>query len=205
MLLSTLFCFTGAALAIPAPSNSSRSCKVTPFDSEWPSIAEWNSLNSSIGGRLLQTTPVASSCWTANPFGSQVPCDIVDANWTNSKFHASLPESVGAPIFANNSCLPPDGNGFLESKGCHLGGLPSYIVNATTEQQVATAMKWAAKRNMRIVVKGTGHELNGRQVESLFLPDSSLLTLVAGRPAPTLCQSGLANSTISAAIDLSPC
>lgn len=172
MLLSTFSFFTGAVLAIPAPSNSSRSCKITPFDSEWPSIAEWNSSNSSIGSKLLQTMPVASSCWSGNPFGSQIPCDIVNANWTSSKFHASLPESIGAPIFANNSCLPPDGSGYLKSKGCSLGGLPSYIVNATTEQQVATAMKWAAERNMRIVVKGTGHELNGRQVNCRFLQDT---------------------------------
>lgn len=72
------------------------------------------------------------------------------------------PESVGATLFANNSCLPPTADGFLLSQGCRLGGLPSYIVNATTDEQIATAMKWAASRNIRIVVKGTGHDLSGR-------------------------------------------
>lgn len=45
-----------------------------------------------------------------------------------------------------------------------MGGLPSYIVNATSAKQVATATKWAADRDIRIVVKGTGHDLNGRYV-----------------------------------------
>jgi len=42
--------------------------------------------------------------------------------------------------------------------------LPQYIVNATEEGDVAAAMKWAVERNVRIVVKGTGHDLNGRYV-----------------------------------------
>lgn len=51
-----------------------------------------------------------------------------------------------------------------EKQGCTIGGLPQYIVNATEEVDVAFAMKWAAERNIRIVVKGTGHDLNGRYV-----------------------------------------
>jgi FAD/FMN-containing dehydrogenase len=42
--------------------------------------------------------------------------------------------------------------------------MPQYIVNATTEEQIATALNWAATRNIRVVVKGTGHDLNGRYV-----------------------------------------
>jgi len=45
--------------------------------------------------------------------------------------------------------------------------LPQYIVNATEEVDVAAAMKWAVERNVRIVVKGTGHDLNGRYVFSV--------------------------------------
>lgn len=155
-------CFLGASFALPTTTNSTRSCKVTPSDPEWPSSLEWSALNSSIGGTLFQTVPVASSCWAGNPFNSQFSCNTVNPNWTNSKFHASLPESIGATIFANDSCLPTQGDGYIKSRGCELGGLPAYVVNATSEEQVATAMKWAADRDIRIVVKGTGHELAGR-------------------------------------------
>jgi FAD/FMN-containing dehydrogenase len=44
--------------------------------------------------------------------------------------------------------------------------LPRYIVNATRLEHISEAMKWASQRNIRIVVKGTGHDLNGRYVIS---------------------------------------
>jgi FAD/FMN-containing dehydrogenase len=51
---------------------------------------------------------------------------------------------------------------YSKKQGCTIGALPQYIVNATEAADVALAMKWAADRNIRIVVKGTGHDLNGR-------------------------------------------
>lgn len=153
MLLQT---FVGSALATQ--------CKTTPMDDHWPSPDDWQTLNSSIKGALLSTTPAPSSCYAGNPFGSSFDCNVTISNWTSGIFHASLPESIGSPLFANNSCIPPGADGYQESAGCHLGGLPSHIVNATTNEQVATAAAWAAERNIRIVVKGTGHDLNGRHV-----------------------------------------
>ncbi|KAF2214275.1 hypothetical protein CERZMDRAFT_95552 [Cercospora zeae-maydis SCOH1-5] len=54
----------------------------------------------------------------------------------------------------------------------NLGGLPSYILNATMESQVAIATKWAAERNIRIatVVATTGEVLitNLVQNQDLF-------------------------------------
>ncbi|KAM3421970.1 hypothetical protein BST61_g2347 [Cercospora zeina] len=146
--------FVGSALAAQ--------CKTTPRDDNWPCLEEWQALNRSIDRALLSTSPAPSSCYAGNPFVSSFSCNVTISNWTSGIFHASLPESIGAPLFANNSCLPPGADGYLESSGCHLGGLPSYIVNATTESQVAIAAKWAAERNIRLVVKGTGHDLNGR-------------------------------------------
>ncbi|PPJ59291.1 hypothetical protein CBER1_04209 [Cercospora berteroae] len=151
MLLQT---FVGSVLATQ--------CKTTPMDDDWPGINERQALNESINGTLLSTTPAPSSCYAGNPFGSPFDCNFTISNWTSGIFHASLPESIGSPLFANNSCIPPGAHGYRESAGCHLGGLPSYIVNATTNEQVATAAAWAAERNIRIVVKGTGHDLNGR-------------------------------------------
>ncbi|KAK1140329.1 hypothetical protein N8T08_010465 [Aspergillus melleus] len=76
-------------------------------------------------------------------------------------------------MYANNSCLPPGVAGYSKEKGCSIGGLPQYIVNATSEQHVATAMKWASDKNIRIVVKGSGHDLGGRSTGAFAL---SILT-----------------------------
>jgi hypothetical protein len=137
-------------------------CKTIPSDSDWPSDDEWAALNESIDGTLIKTLPVASSCWPENPFNSTVSCEVVKTNWTLAAFHSEFPESIDYPIYANNSCLPPGATGYDEKRGCSLGGLPEYVVNATSKEHVATAMKWASQRNLRITVKGTGHDLNGR-------------------------------------------
>ncbi|KAM3456253.1 hypothetical protein MY3296_001850 [Beauveria thailandica] len=154
--------FLTLSLALSVQATARPRCKTTPSDAAWPSLEEWSVLNKSINGNLIQTVPVASSCWPGNPFHSTLSCDVVKANWTSGQFHAGLAESIDYPLYSNNSCLPPGASGYTETAGCRLGGLPEFIVNATSASQVATAMKWAAMRNIRIVVKGTGHDLNGR-------------------------------------------
>ncbi|KAI1024240.1 hypothetical protein LB504_005371 [Fusarium proliferatum] len=158
-LLALLLC--SAALA---SSTATRGCKLSPFDGTWPIDAEWAALNDSISGSLIKTRPAASSCYNTNPFNAPLNCNIVETNWTQSTFHANLPESISSPLYANNSCLPPGAPGYNKTAGCHVGGYPSYIVNATSDEQIALAVKWASERNIRIVVKGTGHDLSGRLV-----------------------------------------
>lgn len=137
-------------------------CKTSPRDLNWPSTDEWHALNHTLQGTLLRTSPAASSCYPDNPFQSPTNCTDVENHWTYASYHAAWPESIDYPIYTNNSCLPPSAIGYTKSRGCTIGGLPQYIVNATTEMQVATAMRWASQRNIRIIVKGTGHDLNGR-------------------------------------------
>lgn len=149
------------ALDIVANSSSSSPCKVTPSDEEWPSDSDWAKLNQTIQGALIQTSPAALQCYS-NSSESGLSCSYVEENWGYSAFHAAVPESIDYPIWANNSCLPPNATGYTENAGCQVGGYPSYIVNATTNQQIATALEWAAARNIRVVVKNTGHDLNGR-------------------------------------------
>jgi hypothetical protein len=153
-----------AALSLAITASASPACKVTPHDAEWPTQSEWASLNSSIDHKLLNTVPVASSCWNGNPFGSPVNCSNVKSDWENASWQSRFPESIDYPIFANNSCLPPDTSGYVKDRGCSIGGMPQYILNATSEEQIATALKWAAAHNIRVVIKGTGHDLNGRYV-----------------------------------------
>ncbi|KXH29855.1 FAD-dependent monooxygenase [Colletotrichum nymphaeae SA-01] len=136
-------------------------CKTTPYDTTWPSDSDWTALNQSVGGALIKTRPVASSCYDGNPFSSTLTCDTVDDGWSSSAFHAGLPESIDYPFWANNSCVPPSDYAY-RNDGCKLGGLPEFILNATTAEQVATAVRWASARNIRIIAKGTGHDLNGR-------------------------------------------
>lgn len=63
-----------------------------------------------------------------------------------------------APWFANQSCDP-----FTDrSKPCTLGNYASYAVNATTPEHVRAAVLFAQLRNIRFVVRNTGHDYLGR-------------------------------------------
>jgi hypothetical protein len=160
--------FLSLLLALTSVSLASPDCKISPASPSWPSDDEWGALNRSIGGVLIKTAPVASSCYPGNPFNSPENCTDIQDKWSYAAFHAALPESVDFPIWTNNSCLPDGVTGYTEEKGCSIGGLPQYIVNATTENHISKAMKWASQRNIRIVVKGTGHDLSGRYVTSVI-------------------------------------
>ncbi|RMJ21281.1 Berberine and berberine like protein [Aspergillus sp. HF37] len=163
-----LFLFL-ATLSLSAATSANATCKVSPNDVTWPSTEEWTALNRSIEGTLIKTAPAASSCYPGNPFGSNENCTEVTRHWPYAAYHAMWPESIDYSIYANHSCLPPGVDGYTEGKGCSTGGLPQYIVNASTERQIATAMKWASERGIRITVKGTGHDLNGRSTGAYAL------------------------------------
>lgn len=49
--------------------------------------------------------------------------------------------------------------------GCGIGRYPAYVVNATEEWHIKAALKFAAERNLRVVVKNTGHNFQGRYVD----------------------------------------
>ncbi|CAG8009588.1 unnamed protein product [Penicillium salamii] len=167
LMLQYLNFFPVAFLVLTATAK--QICKVSPSDLSWPSQDAWNSLNQSIQGTLIRTAPVGSSCYSGNPFNSPENCTVVKNHWSSAAYHAAWPESIDYSIYANNSCLPPGVDGYSAGKDCSIGGLPQYIVNASTEHQVATAMKWASHRDIRIVVKGTGHDLGGRSTGAFAL------------------------------------
>lgn len=150
------------SLAICSSPGTTLVCKSAPVDFDWPQTWEWKALNHTLGGALLQTRPVASACYPGNPFNSTLSCSEVEDRWNSTYFHATLPESVDASIWTNNSCVPPGIEGHIEGNPCTLGAYPAYIVNATSDQIISYAMRWASRRNIRIIVKGTGHDLDGR-------------------------------------------
>ncbi|ORX94884.1 hypothetical protein BCR34DRAFT_594304 [Clohesyomyces aquaticus] len=157
---------TTAAFVVAAPH---RDCKCTPDEPCWPRPDEWKSLNSTLGGRLIRSVPPASVCYKNQPNYNEAQCEFVRSQWYNSIWHAENPISIDYPVWANNSCNPifPNGtsvNGAPDAgkNGCSIGNYPVYVVNATTAEHVSAAFKWAGKKNVRVVIKSTGHSFPGR-------------------------------------------
>lgn len=58
------------------------------------------------------------------------------------------------PAFQNQSCDP-----FTPTdQPCELGNYVSYSINVTEAADVVAGIKFAAEKNIRLVIKNTGHE-----------------------------------------------
>ena len=136
-------------------------CRCFPGDSCWPSISEWNAFNASLGGKLTATVPLAAPCHQefagTHPY-NQTVCDQLQQEWLLPQAHYNSSSSIMAPFFANHSCDPFTG----EATQCVVGTYVSYAVNITESQDVSCALQFARERNIRVVIRNTGHDYNGK-------------------------------------------
>jgi hypothetical protein len=68
------------------------------------------------------------------------------------------PTSVMSPLWQGRTCLPTDD----PTQNCTLGGYPNYAVNVSSVAQIQLAVNFARNANIRLVVKNTGHDFNGK-------------------------------------------
>ncbi|KAH6698253.1 hypothetical protein BKA61DRAFT_530825 [Leptodontidium sp. MPI-SDFR-AT-0119] len=136
----------------------SSTCRVIPGDPEWPSECLWNGLNSTVKGHLIKTAPVGQVCH--GPTFDAVKCDEVKSKWNDPNWRSSIPEAIMSPSFANNSCDPMA----PKEANCSLGGFAAYSINVTSPEDISAGLKFAQDKNVRLVVKNTGHDYLGRSV-----------------------------------------
>ncbi|KAI0543534.1 FAD/FMN-containing isoamyl alcohol oxidase MreA [Xylaria curta] len=145
--------------AQPQQNASSLKCRCYPGDTCWPSTSVWESFNATINGQLIATTPLAAPCHNdAFSLYNVTECADLQAAWFTPNLHAKSPSSIMAPYFANNSCNP-----FLPaSTPCIVGTYASYSVNVSQPMDISRTLWFAAYFNIRVVVKNTGHDYNGK-------------------------------------------
>lgn len=91
MLSPILFTFLLTAVCVNAfvkkgsvNNGTTLSCKNIPGDQDWPSLATWQRLNTTVNGRLIQTNPVAHVCH--DPSYAQAECANVTDQWDEPGF-----------------------------------------------------------------------------------------------------------------------
>jgi len=126
----------------------------------WPSLSMWDDFNNSIGGRLLSPFPTLYSCH--NPHYDIRSCNEAMTSYYDGYWRSAQPVtmqlgSCEEAINNSTSCL-----GFDRKSPCYRGEIPYYVVNATNVIHVTQAVMFAAKNNIRLVIKNTGHCYIGR-------------------------------------------
>ncbi|KAF5602541.1 isoamyl alcohol oxidase [Fusarium pseudocircinatum] len=139
-------------------SRTATKCKTFPGDFLWPKEPVWKLLDLITGGALIKTVPIAASCYDNLGVYDKTRCSYVTDNWSNSSLHIADPTSVMWPLYQGRTCQPGEE---VEGK-CTLGGYPSYVVDAQNVCHIQLAVNLARSLNMRLVIKNTGHDFNGR-------------------------------------------
>jgi len=136
-------------------------CKAFPGDASWPSDVAWKAFNSSLGGALIKTIPLAAPCYNNWPQARDAAkCQFVTENWSSPYLHVEDPTSAQFPIFQGRTCLPTDD----PTKNCTLGGYASYSVVVTKVSQIQLALNFARNTNVRLVVRNTGHDFADKSI-----------------------------------------
>ncbi|KAL5351405.1 hypothetical protein ACLOAV_003264 [Pseudogymnoascus australis] len=141
------------------PALSSGECKPGPGDSTWPSLEEWDALDEALGRALIRTVPLAAPCYQNWGVYDTNQCEAILTNWTSPYLHENDPTSVMWPVWEGRSCLP---TGKPSNATCTLGAYPVYAVNATNVAQIQLAVNFARNKRLRLVIKNTGHDYQGK-------------------------------------------
>ncbi|PVH96640.1 FAD-binding domain-containing protein [Periconia macrospinosa] len=149
------------ASAAPALIRNNTACRVLPGDADWPQDEEWETLNRTVGGRLIRGAPLAETpCYSSNFSATSEGCFTIQREWASLAPFIADPVNVMARIALNNTCSP-----FLAANAgatCSLGNMATYAINVSDAESAAAGVEFAHRHNMRLVVKNTGHDHLGR-------------------------------------------
>jgi hypothetical protein len=137
-LLAAVLAAAGASAAAPG-------CRCVPPDPCWDAVP-WAALNASVGGRLAATVDPMSVC-TGGGLNSAACATALNAS-------------------DNEFWLTAQPGGYLHTGQFSLwnmsSSLSAFVVLAESEDDISAAVAFASAHNLRLAVKGTGHDWYGR-------------------------------------------
>ncbi|KAL7752349.1 hypothetical protein RI367_002395 [Sorochytrium milnesiophthora] len=155
-------------------------CKCLPQDACWPTASDWSAFNETVHGRLLALAPPASVCYPGAHYNA-TRCTAARTGWHTMPWRTGHPAAMAAyqwEELGEQTCRLDNAG----TRECRQGNVPSYAVRAETPQDVQAAVRFAAERNLRLVVKNTGHDYAGRSTAagalSVWTHNMKQITLV---------------------------
>lgn len=152
--------FTFDTATANGPIGGAQTCRTFPGDPSWPNQTTWEIFDALLGGALIPTVPIASSCYDTE-WGKKdsAQCANIVGNFTNPYFHESDPSSIMWPIFQVRTCMPSNNT---SGKQCAVGGYPEYAIKVAKVAQTQSAINFARAANLRPVIKNTWHYYLGK-------------------------------------------
>ncbi|BCR99293.1 FAD-dependent oxidoreductase [Aspergillus luchuensis] len=148
-------------LEISSLVRASFACRCQPSDACWPSGDEWKHLNESISGRLVRVYPIGHVCHA--PFFNQASCNQLAHLQYDSNWRAEQPGALQSFNWENwpgkNESCTIEAN---SSSVCGQGRIPLYSAVVHSVAEIRTVVRFAKQRNIRLVIKNTGHDSTGR-------------------------------------------
>ncbi|HEY1879577.1 MAG TPA: FAD-binding oxidoreductase [Caulobacteraceae bacterium] len=125
------------AMALAAPRHRAR-----PGTPGWPSEADWSRLKDAVGGRLVKPEPIAAACET----------DAKSAACT------ALIKNLGNPYYIGDQAGGTQVSGWLDA---WTPKVSAFAVKAQSSADVAAAVSFARRHDLRLAVKGGAHSYQG--------------------------------------------
>src|SRR6202166_4364628 len=131
-----------AVFARGAKAIAARTRRVRPVDRAWPKPEDWRRLKQAVGGRLVKVRSPLSECLSA-PTGEA--CAQLLAELRNPYYIGDQPGLTQTLGWVDAWSFAPS----------------AYAVAAEGASDVAAAVDFARRRNLRLVIKGVGHSYQG--------------------------------------------
>ncbi|PWN31701.1 FAD-binding domain-containing protein [Meira miltonrushii] len=164
------FLLAAALLAIstvakPFNTRASATPRCIPGQSCFPTVNEINAFNASLDGQMFSQRPIEAYCYLGDPLFNLAKCSNYTTNFLNLQYLTENSQTYEVPTWETcgigNSCQLTSGS--LPVAGqCKQGNVPNYAVEAQTQDDVVKFMNFASKYNLRIAIKNTGHDYQGR-------------------------------------------
>ncbi|KAF2170325.1 hypothetical protein M409DRAFT_35904 [Zasmidium cellare ATCC 36951] len=135
----------------------------------FPSQEQLKAFNRTVHGRLIAQRPIATACYsTSDHQFNQTACHDIRANFFNDEWRASHSSTYqqrnweDCSFDASPACPLPSTDLTYDTHTCEQGNIPLYAVAAETASDISTSVRFATDHNLRIIVKNTGHDYQGR-------------------------------------------
>ncbi len=119
--------------------------RIRPGDPAWPSPAQWDALRQQTNGRLMAVQSPLTACRT-----TPATCDALFRELKNPYYIGDEPGLAQTTGWVDAWSFQPS----------------AYVLAAETTADVAAAVNFARENNLRLVVKGGGHDYMGRSSAS---------------------------------------